>query len=64
MTADGRAVDAHGRQRGMQVGGEGQIAEKEFRNPRWVPGKLKVLNRDRIVFSWMNCGEVEFRRDD
>jgi hypothetical protein len=44
--------------------GEGQIAEKEFRNPRWVPGKLKVLNQDRIVFSWLNCGEVEFRRDE
>ena len=44
--------------------GEGQIAEREFRNPRFVPGRLKVLNRDRIVFSWMNCGEVEFRRDD
>jgi hypothetical protein len=44
--------------------GEGQIAEREFRNPRFVPGKLKVLNRDRIVFSWLNCGEVEFRRDD
>src|ERR1051325_6587955 len=44
--------------------GEGQIAEKEFRNPRFVPGRLKVVNRDRIVFCWMNCGEVEFRRDD
>jgi hypothetical protein len=44
--------------------GEGQIAEREFRNPRFVPGKLKVLGNDRIVFSWMNCGEVEFRRDD
>jgi hypothetical protein len=44
--------------------GEGQIAEREFRNPRFVPGQLKVLDRDRIVFSWMNCGEVEFRRDE
>lgn len=44
--------------------GEGQIAEREFRNPRFVPGRLKVLDRDRIVFSWFNCGEVEFRRDD
>ena len=44
--------------------GEGQIAEREFRNPRFVPGKLKVLNPDRIIFSWANCGEVEFRRDD
>lgn len=44
--------------------GEGQIAEREFRNPRFVPGRLKVMARDRIVFSWMNCGEVEFRRDE
>lgn len=44
--------------------GEGQIAEREFRNPRFVPGRLKVVDRDRIVFSWQNCGEVEFRRDE
>lgn len=44
--------------------GEGQIAEREFRNPRFVPGKLKVVDHDKIVFSWMNCGEVEFRRDE
>ena len=44
--------------------GEGQIAEREFRNPRFVPGKLKVVDEDRIVFSWLNCGEVEFRRDE
>jgi hypothetical protein len=44
--------------------GEGQIAEKEFRNPRFVPGKLTVVNTERIVFQWKSCGEVEFRRDD
>lgn len=44
--------------------GEGQIAEREFRNPRFVPGKLRIINRDRISFSWQGCGEVEFRRDD
>ena len=44
--------------------GEGQIAEKEFVNPRFVPGRLKILNDERIVFQWQNCGEVEFRRDD
>ena len=44
--------------------GEGQIAEREFRNPRFVPGHLQVLSPDRIVFIWENCGEVEFRRDD
>lgn len=44
--------------------GEGQIAELEFRNPRFVPGRLKMLGPDRLVFHWENCGEVEFRRDD
>ena len=44
--------------------GLGQIAEHEFRNPRFVPGKLRVLNSDRIVFTWENYGEVEFRKDD
>ncbi len=44
--------------------GEGQIAEKEYRHPRFVPGRLKVLNEDRILFRWENCGEVEYRRDD
>lgn len=44
--------------------GEGQIAAQEFQNPRFVPGRLEVLNDERIVFHWENCGEVEFRRDD
>lgn len=44
--------------------GEGQIAEREFVNPRFVPGILTVINPERIVFKWENCGEVEFRRDD
>jgi hypothetical protein len=44
--------------------GEGQIAEKEFRNPRFVPGRLRILSPERIVFHWENCGEVEFRRDE
>jgi hypothetical protein len=44
--------------------GEGQIAEREFRNPRFVPGRLTVINAERIVFSWENCGEVEFRKDE
>lgn len=44
--------------------GHGQIAEKEFQNPRFVPGKLIVVNPERIIFRWTNCGEVEFRRDD
>lgn len=44
--------------------GEGQIAEREFRNPRFVPGTLRIVNKDLIVFRWEQCGEVEFRRDD
>ena len=44
--------------------GEGQIAEREFRNPRFVPGRLQILGRDRLLFRWENCGEVEFRRDE
>ncbi|HVK57667.1 MAG TPA: Cyclin D1-binding domain-containing protein [Candidatus Kapabacteria bacterium] len=44
--------------------GEGQIAEREFRNPRFVPGRLQVVNSEKLVFTWDKCGEVEFRRDD
>ena len=44
--------------------GEGQVAEKEFRNPCFVPGKLTIINPERIVFTWENCGRVEFRKDD
>jgi hypothetical protein len=44
--------------------GEGQIAAREFQNPHFVPGKLEILNGERIVFHWERCGEVEYRRDD
>ena len=44
--------------------GEGQIAEREFRNARFVPGRLTIINPDRFLFTWENCGEVEFRRDE
>ncbi len=44
--------------------GEGQIAEKEFRRPRFVPGRLIIVNDERIIFRWEHCGEVEYRRDD
>jgi hypothetical protein len=44
--------------------GEGQIAEREFRNPRFVPGRLTILSPGRILFRWQACGQVEFRRDD
>lgn len=44
--------------------GEGQIAEEEFTRPRFIPGQLVIVNQERIIFRWENCGEVEFRRDD
>lgn len=44
--------------------GEGQIAEREFRNPRFVPGRLRIAGPDKITFTWDGCGEVEFRRDE
>jgi hypothetical protein len=44
--------------------GQGQIAEKEFRNARFIPGRLKILSEERIVFTWERCGSVEFRKDE
>jgi len=44
--------------------GEGQVAEKEYRNACFVPGKLEIVGPDRIAFTWENCGRVEFRKDD
>jgi hypothetical protein len=44
--------------------GEGQVAEKEFRNSRFIPGRLTILSPDRIIFVWDKCGQVEYRRDD
>ena len=44
--------------------GKGQVAEREYQNPRFVPGKLTIVSPERIVFTWNNCGQVEFRKDD
>ena len=44
--------------------GEGQIAEQEFQNPRFVPGRLVIVGPERIIFRWQRCGEVEYRRDE
>ncbi len=44
--------------------GEGQVAEREFRRPRFVPGRLEIVQRDLLVFRWDRLGAVEFRRDD
>jgi hypothetical protein len=44
--------------------GEGQVAEKEFRNPSYVPGRLAILSPERLCFTWEGCGSVEFRKDE
>ena len=44
--------------------GEGQVAEHEFRRPRFVPGHLEIIHDKLIVFHWENVGSVEYRRDD
>ncbi len=44
--------------------GEGQVAEYGYRNPLFIPGKLTILNPERIVFTWEHVGSVEFRKDD
>ena len=44
--------------------GEGQVAEREFYHPRFVPGRLEVLSVDLIIFHWDGIGSVEYRRDD
>jgi hypothetical protein len=44
--------------------GQGQIAEREFRNPRFIPGRLTIMNREKILFQWERCGWVEYRRDE
>lgn len=44
--------------------GEGQVAEYEFRNPKFVPGELTVVDDSNIVFTWHGVGSVEYRRDD
>lgn len=44
--------------------GEGQVAEREFHRPRFVPGRLELLGRDLLIFHWEGIGSVEFRRDD
>ena len=46
------------------LAGEGQVAEREFHRPRFVPGRLEILHADLVVFHWENVGSVEYRRDD
>ncbi len=44
--------------------GEGQVAEHGYRNALFIPGKLTIVNPERIVFTWENVGSVEYRKDD
>ena len=44
--------------------GEGQIADHDFRNARFIPGRLFVGDSGHIRFEWFGVGAVEFRRDD
>ena len=44
--------------------GQGQVAEREFHRPRFVPGRLEVVSAELIIFHWEKVGSVEFRRDD
>lgn len=48
---------------GREGEGAGQIAETEFRNPRFIPGTLRVIDDHHIEFEWTGLGRVEFRRD-
>jgi len=36
--------------------GLGQIAEQEFRNPRFIPGRLQIVNPERIVLRGKTTG--------
>ena len=44
--------------------GQGQVAEREFHRPRFVPGRLEIVSAELIVYHWEKVGSVEFRRDD
>lgn len=44
--------------------GEGRVAEHEFRNPRFVPGRMVFVDAPRSLFHWTGFGSVEYRRDD
>jgi hypothetical protein len=44
--------------------GTGQIAERGFRNPKFVPGHLEILGAEQIRFHWEGYAEVEYRHDD
>lgn len=47
---------------------KGHISEMEYRNPRTVPGRIKVISDEKLEFTWIfgNGVEetVEFRKDE
>jgi hypothetical protein len=49
---------------GDEVAGQGQISELHFDKPQFVPGTLKIVGQDRLLFTWKGNGQVEYRRDD
>jgi hypothetical protein len=48
---------------GREGKGEGQIAAADFHDPKFIPGRLRILDENHFVFEWIDLGSVEFRRD-
>lgn len=42
--------------------GKGQIADYDFKNPKWIYGELTILNDREILFKWENYGSLTYRR--
>ena len=42
--------------------GKGQIADYDFKNPKWIYGELTILNEREILFKWENYGSINYRR--
>ena len=42
--------------------GKGQIADYDFKNPKWIYGELTILNEREILFKWENYGCINYRR--
>lgn len=42
--------------------GEGRIADRGFRNARYVPGFFSILGRNRVAFEWIGIARVTLGR--